>query len=114
LWAQQSPCGLPQPTITAATPQVLGPPPTQPDADANAEMQRKQVEQRNKERQSSLKKDTEQLLQLVTALKQSVDKTNEHVLSLDVIRKTEQVEKLAKSIREKMKANGYCDFPAGQ
>lgn len=77
------------------------------------DMQHKQIEARNKERQSSLKKDTDQLLQLASELKQSVDKTNEHVLSLDVIKKTQAVEKLAKSIREKMQANGYCDFPTG-
>lgn len=116
LFAQQSPCDQsPPPAISAANPYGIGPinnGAAQQDPIA-AEQQHKQAESRNKERQSSLKKDTDQLLQLATELKQSVDKTNEHVLSLDVIKKTEAVEKLAKSIREKMRANGYCDFPAG-
>jgi hypothetical protein len=117
LVAQQSPCDQNAAPITAETPSGL--PPVynggaQQQDQATVELQRKQMESRNKERQSSLKKDTEQLLQLATQLKQSVDKTNEHVLSLDVIKKTEAVEKLAKSIREKMRANGYCDFPPVQ
>jgi hypothetical protein len=114
LAAQQSPCDQPAP-VSAENPAGFPPlnGPSRPDP-LTVEQQHKQAESRNKERQSSLKKDTDQLLQLATELKQSVDKTNEHVLSLDVIKKTEAVEKLAKSIREKMRANGYCDFPAGQ
>jgi len=74
------------------------------------DMQRKQAKEMNLERQASLKKDTDKLLQIATELKQQVDKTNENQLSLEVIRKTEEVEKLAKSIREKMKSGGYCDL----
>jgi hypothetical protein len=36
-------------------------------------------------------------------LKQSVDKSDENVLSLDVIKKAEEIEKLARSVKEKMK-----------
>ncbi len=57
----------------------------------------------NKLRQEALKKDTEKLLELATELKLYVDKSNEHTLSLDVIRKAEQIEKLAHSVKEKMK-----------
>jgi len=59
----------------------------------------------NKERQQNLKRDTDKLLQLATELKQSVDKSNENTLSLDVIKKAEEIEKLAKSVREKMKGS---------
>jgi hypothetical protein len=34
-----------------------------------------------------------------------VDKSNEHTLSLDVVKKADEIEKLAKSVKEKMK--GY-------
>ncbi len=61
------------------------------------------VKAMNKDRAARIKRDTDQLLELATELKQYVDKTNENVLSVDVIRKAEAVEKLAKSIREKMK-----------
>ena len=40
---------------------------------------------------------------LATALKQYVDKSNENTLSVDVIKKAEEIEKLAHTIREKMK-----------
>jgi len=57
----------------------------------------------NRQRQDELKKDTEKLLELATELKQSVDKTDENTLSLDVIKKAEQIEKLAKSVKDKMR-----------
>lgn len=63
------------------------------------EMQRKQREMRQKQ----LKDDTAKLLQLATELKESVDKTNEHVLSLEVVRKAEEIEKLAKHIKTNMR-----------
>ena len=78
--------------------------------DVPSDMQRKQAKEVNQERQATLKKDTDNLLQIATELKQQVDKTNENQLSLEVIRKTEEVEKLAKSIRDKMKNGGYCDL----
>lgn len=69
------------------------------------ELQRKQelIKKENLKRQQEIKKDTDALLALATELKQYVDKTNENTLSLDVIKKAEQIEKLAKTVREKMK-----------
>ena len=46
-------------------------------------------------RQQEIKKDTDKLLELANELKQYVDKTNENIISLDVIKKAEQIEKLA-------------------
>ncbi len=66
--------------------------------------QRKAAEKKyNAQRQQDIKKDADKLLQLATELKQSVDKSNEDTLSLDVIKKAEQIEKLAKSVKDKMK-----------
>jgi nitric oxide reductase activation protein len=66
--------------------------------------QRKAAEKKyNAQRQQDIQKDAEKLLQLATELKQSVDKTNKDTLSLDVIKKAEQIEKLAKSVKDKMK-----------
>ena len=59
----------------------------------------------NKERAQRIKRDTDKLLALSTELKQYVDKTNENVLSVEVLKKAEEVEKLAHNIREKMKAD---------
>ena len=82
--------------------------PTDPANEGNAdEAQRRaalEMEKKaNLERQASLKKDTEKLLKLAEELKSSVDKSNASVLSLDVVRKAEQIEKLAHSVKDKMR-----------
>ena len=56
-----------------------------------------------KERVAAIKSDTDRLLKLSVELKSCVDKSDENVLSLDVIKKAEEIEKLAKSVKEKMK-----------
>lgn len=67
------------------------------------EMQDRQLKAANKERQADIRKDTDKLFQLATELKAAVDKTNENVLSLSVIRKADEVEKLAKRVKNKMR-----------
>jgi hypothetical protein len=59
----------------------------------------------NEQRQLELRRDTDKLLQLTNELKEYVDKTNENILSLEVIRKAEEIERLAKSVKEKMKGH---------
>ena len=56
-----------------------------------------------KERVEQLKADTDKLLKLSVELKACVDKTNTNVLSLDVMKKAEEIEKLAKSVHDKMR-----------
>ena len=56
-----------------------------------------------KERVAALKNDTDKLLKLSVELKTYVDKSDENVLSLNVIKKAEEIEKLAKSVKEKMR-----------
>jgi len=58
-----------------------------------------------KQRVAALRTDTDRLLKLSQELKEYVDKSDENVLSLDVIKKAEAIEKLAKSVREKMKGS---------
>jgi hypothetical protein len=58
---------------------------------------------RNTERQKRLVSDTERLLALATDLKQEVDKTNKDILSVDVIKRADEIEKLAHSVKERMK-----------
>ena len=74
---------------------------TNPDIPSAA---RKELEKKaNEQRQADLKRDTEKLLQLSTELKQYVDKSNENVLSVDVVKKAEEIEKLAHSVKVKMR-----------
>jgi methionyl-tRNA synthetase len=86
--------------------QSVPPAQTQPNpAETEMEQQQKHAAEKasNTKRQQDIKKDTDKLLQLATELKQYVDKSNENTLSLDVIKKSEEIEKLAHTIREKMK-----------
>jgi len=69
---------------------------------AELEMQKNMAKQRVHERFVQLKKDTDHLLELATQLKKSVDEANDQKLSLEVVRKAEQIEKLAKQVRQKM------------
>lgn len=80
----------------------LGPPQTQ-QSQAERDMRDRQVREANKKRQQDIREDTEKLFQLSSELKAAVDKSNEHLLSVDVVRKAEEVEKLAKKVKDKMK-----------
>jgi hypothetical protein len=69
-------------------------------------MERDMAKRANLARQADLKRDTDKLVKLTTELKDYVDKTNEGVLSVDVVKKAEEIEKLAHSVKDKMKG-GY-------
>jgi hypothetical protein len=71
--------------------------------DAQRRVAKEMEKKANLERQAALRKDTERLLQLAEELKASVDKSNASVLSLEVMKKAEQIEKLAHSVKDKMK-----------
>jgi len=74
------------------------------DPDPNrAKLDHDMAKKANLERQASLKADTDKLLKLTSELKDYVDRSNENVLSLDVLKKAEEIERLAHSVKEKMK-----------
>ena len=79
--------------------------PTSPEDEARSKLERDMAKKANQDRQAALKKDTEKLLKLATELKEYVDKTNENMLSMDVVKKAEEIEKLAHSVKDKMKGN---------
>ena len=58
---------------------------------------------RNSDRQKKLVADTDKLLSLATDLKEQVDKSTKDTLSVDVIKKADEIEKLAHSVKERMK-----------
>ena len=74
-----------------------------PEDDVRQKMEKDMAKKANLARQADLKRDTDKLLKLATELKESVDKTNESTLSLDVLKKAEEIEKLAHSVKDKMK-----------
>ena len=79
--------------------------PTSGDADDDQQQRlaRDMAKKANQSRQALLKADTDRLLKLAVELKDSVDKSNENLLSLDVVKKAEEIEKLAHSVKDKMK-----------
>jgi hypothetical protein len=62
-----------------------------------------QEKMRNTDRQKRLVADTEKLLALATDLKEQVDKSTKDTLSVEVIKKADEIEKLAHSVKERMK-----------
>ena len=91
----------PAPPQVAQLPHTIPPDPVEDEAQRRFEHdQRKKA---NEERFQKVKEDTEKLVQLSNELKEYVGKANEHTLSLDVIKKAEEIERLAKSVKDKMK-----------
>ncbi len=76
-----------------------------PPDEIREKLEKEMAKRANKERQEGIKRDTDNLLKIATELKQYVDKSNENTLSVEVIRKAEEIEKLAHSVKEKMKGN---------
>ena len=60
---------------------------------------------RSKQRYDELRHDTDRLLALANELKQEVDQAGDQTLSLAVVKKAEEIEKLAKSVKNKMKGD---------
>jgi len=78
------------------------------DANQKMEMQEQQqkkanFEAANTERKKQLTDDSAHLLKLANELKTEVDKTDKDTLSIAVIRKAEEIERLAHVVKEKMK-----------
>lgn len=55
------------------------------------------------QRKKAISVESTQLLAMAVALKAEVDKTNKDMLSLNVIRKADEIEKLAHTVKEKTK-----------
>jgi len=62
-----------------------------------------QEKMRISERQKRLVEDTDKLLALTTALKEQVNESDKNILSLDMVKKAEEIEKLAHSVKERIK-----------
>jgi hypothetical protein len=80
--------------------------------DPNNSMAMRMARERNAIRQKQIVADTNQLLLLAQQLNESVSKSNSHQLSVDVVKTAAQIQKLAKSIKDKMReeADTPCVF----
>jgi len=72
---------------------------------AQQAVQDRQTKEANKQhkREQDIRNDAERLFQLSSELKDAVDSSNGRLLSLDMVRKAEEAEKLAKKIKKKIK-----------
>ncbi|HEX3968689.1 MAG TPA: hypothetical protein VHW70_12035 [Edaphobacter sp.] len=77
--------------------------PDDPMGPLDANRAERQAKLQNDDRQKRLVADTEKLLVLATDLKAQVDKSTKDTLSVDVIKKADEIEKLARSVKERMK-----------
>lgn len=85
-------------------------PTANPVPDANEQMKMQEQQNRNKnfeavnlERKRQISDDSLRLLKLAIDLKTEVDKTSKDTLSLGIIRKADEIERLAHGVKEKMK-----------
>jgi spore coat polysaccharide biosynthesis protein SpsF (cytidylyltransferase family) len=75
-------------------------------SDPHQLLQQELVAHAVRDRQSQLRLDTEKLVALTAELKQHVDKAGANILSMDVVKKAQEIQKLAKSVQDKMR-NAY-------
>lgn len=73
------------------------------DGGIRARMEEGRVKSANDDRHKRLATDVDKLLSLTNELKADLDKANKDELSLDVIRKAQEIEKLAHDVQNRMK-----------
>jgi len=66
-------------------------------------VQQEQARAANLQRQVEIRRDAEKMLELTQELKDYLQKNDQTVMSMDALKKAEQIEKLAHSVRSKMK-----------
>lgn len=75
----------------------------QPQMEIPPKLRAKQEKDLRKYRFEKLKDHAAELAKLSAALKEELDKSNENILSLEVVEKAEKIEKLAKKIQDEAK-----------
>jgi hypothetical protein len=96
--------GMAQTSYPRYSPEIIRTPDSNQINDINQQQTQKQnFEAANAERKKQISAESIKLLKLATDLKAEVDKTNKDTLSLGVIRKADEIEKLAHDVKEKMK-----------
>lgn len=101
--------GVANPAQVQQTPMPQGRPPLGAEnlppigQDLPAGQREKQEKMQNDERQKQLVLDASKLLQLANELHTDVSKTDKNILSVDVIKKADEIEKLAHSVKVKMR-----------
>jgi hypothetical protein len=93
---------MPAPNSPTMPQTPMGP----PDAAGNPDQVRldeMRLRQLSDERRKKLLADTDRLLELATQLKVAMDAATKNEMSVEVIRKADEIERLAHSVKERMK-----------
>lgn len=77
---------------------------TEPDGEVRARMEHQREKAVNDDRHKRLAADVDRLVALSNELKTEVDKTNKDELSVEVIKKAQEIEKLAHDVQSRMKS----------
>lgn len=93
---QQNPPQIGFPASPGASPEL-------PKDPALRQMMHKMELERNVNRQKKIEADTARLLALAKQLHAAVSQSNKNTLSIDVVKDADEIEKLAKSIKERMR-----------
>jgi hypothetical protein len=104
--AQQTIPGMPQDPAMPSTQRPGVQPPddsAQPSGPFRGVMDEQRKRAINDDRHKRLEQDVDKLLALTNELKTDVDKSNKDELSLDVVRKAGEIEKLAHDVQSRMK-----------
>ncbi len=75
-----------------------------PDPEVRARMEHEREKALNDDRHKRLAADVDRLVALTNELKVDVDKTNKDELSVEVIKKAQEIEKLAHDVQSRMKS----------
>jgi hypothetical protein len=90
------------PNNVQSSPSPFGPP-EDPNDPLARQRQEKMAMTRNIQRQQELVRDTDRLLALAKDLKEQVDKSSKNTLSIDVVKRAAEIEKLAKNVKDRMR-----------
>jgi hypothetical protein len=74
-----------------------------PPVTAGDDIQKQQARAANLQRQRDIRRDTEKMAELTQELRDYLVKQDQGTMSVDAIKKAEQIEKLAHSVKSKMK-----------
>ena len=74
-----------------------------PPVTSGDDVQKRQAMAANQQRQFEIKRDTDKMADLTQELKDYLAKNEKGVVSIEAIKKAEQIEKLAHSVKAKMK-----------
>lgn len=95
-WAQRTYSNFPSPPPAAEH---------MPQAQASRKANLEQMQRAAEQHKMQLQKDTDRLSQLVSELKQDLNKTPAGALSVDAVKKSKEVERLAKRVRKEMEGD---------